>query len=109
MVNLSRLAELAADWSRRDPRGSVRDFIRHLTAVADAGELQGDDCERPHAGAVMVAEPEQVKGLEFDHVYLLGLRRGALAARPWEDAWIADELVDEPLPAAGEELHRRAG
>ena len=81
LVNLSRLAELAADWSRREPRGSVRDFIRHLTAVADAGEIAGDDSERPQAGAVMVAEPEQVKGLEFDHVYLLGLRRGAISAR----------------------------
>jgi DNA helicase-2/ATP-dependent DNA helicase PcrA len=104
LVNLSRLAELAADWSRREPRGSVRDFIRHLTAVADAGEIAGDDCDRPLAGAVMVAEPEQVKGLDFDHVYLLGLRRGAISARPWEDTWIADELVDEPLPQPGEEL-----
>ena len=75
LVNLSRLAELAADWSRREPRGSVRDFIRHLTAITDAGEIAGDDCDWPSAGAVMVAEPEQVKGLEFDHVYLLGLRR----------------------------------
>ena len=25
-------------WARREPRGSVRDFVRHLTAVADAGE-----------------------------------------------------------------------
>ena len=104
LVNLSRLAELAADWSRREPRGSVRDFIRHLTAVADAGEIAGDDSERPQAGAVMVAEPEQVKGLEFDHVYLLGLRRGAISARSWEDTWIADELVDEELPQPGEEL-----
>ncbi len=47
LVNLSRLAELAADWSRREPRGSVRDFVRHLTAVAEAGELGDDDCDRP--------------------------------------------------------------
>ena len=52
----------------------------------------------------MVAEPEQVKGLEFDHVYLLGLRSGAVAARPWEDTWIPDELVAEPLPEPGDEL-----
>jgi DNA helicase-2/ATP-dependent DNA helicase PcrA len=107
LVNLSRLAELAADWSRREPRGSVRDFVRHLTAVADAGELGGEDCDRPALGAVMVAEPEQVKGLEFDHVYLLGLRRGAVAARDWEDGWIPDELIDEELPPAGDELTAR--
>ena len=62
LVNLSRLAELAADWSRREPRGSARDFVRHLNAVADAGEVGGHDCDRPAPGAVLVAEPEQVKG-----------------------------------------------
>ena len=107
LVNLSRLAERAADWSRREPRGSVRDFIRHLTAVADAGELGGPDCDPPDPGAVLVAEPEQVKGLEFDHVYLLGLRSGAISARAWEDTWIPDELLAEPLPAPGEELSVR--
>ena len=49
---------------------------------------------------MLVAEPEQVKGLDFDHVYLLGLRRGAIAARAWEDAWIADELVAERAAAS---------
>ena len=46
LVNLSHLAELAADWSRREPRGSVRDFVRHISAVADAGEL---GCRRHRA------------------------------------------------------------
>jgi len=104
LVNLSRLAELAADWSRREPRGSARDFVRHLNAVADAGEVGGHDCDRPAPGAVLVAEPEQVKGLDFDHVYLLGLRSGAIAARQTEDAWIPAELLDEPLPEPGDEL-----
>ena len=107
LVNLSRLAELAAVWARREPRGSVRDFIRHLTAIADAGDLGADDVEPPSPGAVMLAEPEQVKGLEFEHVYLLGLRRGAIEGRPWEDSWIPEELVAEELPAAGEELVRK--
>jgi DNA helicase-2/ATP-dependent DNA helicase PcrA len=104
LVNLSRLAELAESWARREPRGSVRDFVRHLTAVADAGELDVDDCDRPAPGAVLVAEPEQVKGLEFDHVYLLGMRSGAISGRPWEDRWIPDELLDEHVPEPGEEL-----
>jgi DNA helicase-2/ATP-dependent DNA helicase PcrA len=104
LVSLSRLAELAATWSRREPGGSTRDFIRHLSAVADAGELSDDDAESPTPGAVVLAEPEQVKGLEFDHVYLLGLHRGAIAARPWEDAWIPDQLLDEELPPASDEL-----
>jgi superfamily I DNA/RNA helicase/RecB family exonuclease len=104
LVNLSRLAELAESWARREPRASVRDFVRHLTAVADAGEIDAEDCDTPAPGAVLVAEPEQVKGLEFDHVYLLGLRSGAISGRAWEDRWIPDELLDERLPAPGEEL-----
>ena len=82
----------------------MREFVRHLNAVAEAGELGADDCDRPVAGGVLVAEPEQVKGLEFEHVYLLGLRSGAVAARHWEDSWIPDELLAEPLPEPGEEL-----
>jgi len=104
LVNLSRLAELAADWSRREPRGSVRDFVRQIGAVADAGELGGEDCDGPAPGAVMLAEPEQVKGLEFEHVFLLGLRSGAIQGRPWEDGWVPDSLVGEGLPQPGDEL-----
>src|SRR5262249_29208916 len=39
LVNLSRLGEIAASWTRREPRRSTRDFVRYLTAVADAGEI----------------------------------------------------------------------
>ena len=104
LVNLSRLAELAADWSRREPRGSVRDFSRHLTAVADAGEIGADEVDPPAAGSVLLAEPEQVKGLEFDHVYLLGLHQGAMRVAPWEDRWVPEELAAGALPPAGDEL-----
>ena len=66
LQSLSRLSELAAAWTRREPRGSVRDFVRHLTAVADAGELDPDDAATSPGGSVVLAEPEQVKGLEFE-------------------------------------------
>jgi DNA helicase-2/ATP-dependent DNA helicase PcrA len=101
LQSLSRLSELAAAWTRREPRGSVRDFVRHLTAVADAGELDPDDAATPAAGEVVLAEPEQVKGLEFDHVYLLGLERGAIAARDPGAAWIPVKLLPEPPDGDG--------
>src|SRR4051794_6873240 len=96
LQSLSRLSELAAAWTRREPRGSVRDFVRHLTAVADAGELDPDDASAPPPGEVVLAEPEQVKGLEFDHVYLLGLDRGAIAGRDPDAAWIPAKLLADP-------------
>ena len=81
LQSLSRLAEIAAEWTRREPQGSVRDFIRQLTAVADAEELDRADPDVPPPGAVLLAEPEQVKGLEFDYVYLLGLARDSMLSR----------------------------
>jgi DNA helicase-2/ATP-dependent DNA helicase PcrA len=103
LQSLSRLAELAAAWTRREPRGSVRDFVRHLTAVADAGELDPDDASAPPPGEVVLAEPEQVKGLEFEHVYLLGLHRGAISGRDPDAAWVPQRLLAEgPQAAAGE-------
>ena len=104
LVNLSRLAELAADWSRRVPRGSVRDFVRHLAAVAEAGEVGAEEVDPPAPGAVMLAEPAQVKGLEFDAVYLLGLHAGSMRLAPWEDRWVPEELATGSLPEAGDEL-----
>ena len=104
LVNLSRLAELAADWSRRVPRGSVRDFVRHIAAVAEAGEVGTEDVDPPAPGAVVLAEPAQVKGLEFDAVYLLGLQAGSMRLAPWEDRWVPEELVSGPVPEAGDEL-----
>ncbi len=111
LVNLSRLGEIAAAWTRREPRASTRDFVRYLTAIADAGELEGDsplplgagpDAAAP--GAVLLAEPMQLKGREFERVYLLGLRRGALAMDGHADRWVPDELVADRLPEPGPEL-----
>jgi DNA helicase-2/ATP-dependent DNA helicase PcrA len=109
LQSLSRISELAAAWTRREPRGSVRDFVRHLTAVADAGELDPDDASTPPPGEVVLAEPEQVKGLEFEHVYLLGLHRGAIAARDRDSAWVPPSLLAEPAANGGGEVAKSDG
>jgi DNA helicase-2/ATP-dependent DNA helicase PcrA len=106
LISLSRLADLAAAWARREPRGATRDFIRHITAVADAGGAGELDVEPPGPGGVILAEPRQLKGLEFDHVYLLGMDRAGFAVNPAEDAWVPAELLPDDLPAPGEELTR---
>jgi DNA helicase-2/ATP-dependent DNA helicase PcrA len=102
LVNLSRLAELAAAWTRRRPDGSPRDFVRYLAAVGEAGQRFSRPAEPAPAGAVLVAEPEQVKGMEFDRVYLLGLARGALRGDAGGAAWIPADLLDRKPPPDGD-------
>ena len=99
LVSLSRLGEVAAAWVRREPRSSTRDFVRYVCAVAEAGELGDEPLAEPPPGEVLLAEPEQVKGLEFDHVYLLDLHRGALGDRPLREGWVPEALVGRGPPA----------
>jgi DNA helicase-2/ATP-dependent DNA helicase PcrA len=81
LLGLSRLAELAAGWARRESNGSTRDFVRHLSAVADAGVEPAGVVEPPARGAVQGHARDAVKGMEFEHVFVLGLERGEGAER----------------------------
>ncbi|HEU4944203.1 MAG TPA: ATP-dependent DNA helicase [Solirubrobacterales bacterium] len=76
LLGLSRLAELAAAWARREPHGSTRDFVRHLSAVAEAGVEPAGIAEPPAPGAVQGLARGAAKGMEFEHVFALGLERG---------------------------------
>jgi DNA helicase-2/ATP-dependent DNA helicase PcrA len=77
LLGLSRLAELATAWTRREPHGSTRAFVAYLSAVAEAG-VEPEDAEEPTApGAVRGMAAGAVKGLGFDHVFVLGLEEEA--------------------------------
>jgi DNA helicase-2/ATP-dependent DNA helicase PcrA len=77
LLGLSRLAELATAWTRREPRGSTRGFVRYLSAVAEAGVEPEEAEETPAPGAVRGMAIAAVKGLGFDHVFVLGLEEEA--------------------------------
>ncbi len=81
LLGLSRLAELATAWARREPHGSTRDFVRHLSAVAEAGVDPAGGEEPPSPGAVVGLDRTAVKGREFARVYVLGLEEGSGAER----------------------------
>jgi superfamily I DNA/RNA helicase/RecB family exonuclease len=77
LLGLSRLAELASAWTRREPHGSTRGFVAYLSAVAEAG-VEAEEAEEPPApGAVRGMAAAAVKGLGFDHVFVLGLEEEA--------------------------------
>jgi DNA helicase-2/ATP-dependent DNA helicase PcrA len=106
LVNLARLAELAAAHVRRAPQASARDFARHLAAVSDAGVGEEEaGAERAPRG-VQVVGLEAAGGLELDHVFVLGLDAarmpGAAGAPPRS---ISDALLPAGLPADDEATH----
>ena len=119
LLGLSRLAELATVWSRREPHGATRDFVRYLSAVAEAGVDPAGGEEPASPGAVQGLAQATAKGMDFDHAFVLGLERGGDADRIGaparstlvlsrverdgdERAW-ASPIYEEMLPAGGEE------
>ncbi|MET0559791.1 MAG: ATP-dependent DNA helicase [Solirubrobacterales bacterium] len=77
LLGLSRLAELATAWARREPHGSTRGFVAYLSAVAEAGVEPAGGEEPPSPGAVQGLALEAVKGIGFDHVFVIGLEGDA--------------------------------
>jgi DNA helicase-2/ATP-dependent DNA helicase PcrA len=81
LLGLSRLAELAAEWAQRESNSSTRDFVRYITAVADAGVEPTGVGDSPARNAVQGLTRKGIKGLEFAHVFVLGMERDAGAER----------------------------
>jgi DNA helicase-2/ATP-dependent DNA helicase PcrA len=73
LVNIARLGELAIAFMRREPEASTRDFVRYLVAVAEAGLRDDEGVPASAPGTVRVTTMAGVEGLEFDHLFLLGL------------------------------------
>ena len=101
---LARLSELASDFVRRRPEAGARELARSLSAVAEAGLGEDDDDGLGGGGAtgdgmVRVLSMDAAAGLEFDHVFVIGLHSSRMpgARRRVMDP-IPDELVKERLP-----------
>ncbi len=122
LLGLSRLAELASAWARREAHGSTRDFVRYLSAVAEAGVEPAGGEEPASPGSVQGHARGAAKGMDFDHVFVLGLehaggddRIGAPArstlvlsriAADGESAAGAGGLYESMLAAHGDEEER---
>jgi len=75
LLGLSRLAELATAWARREPHGSTRGFVAYLSAVAEAGVEPAGGEEPPAPASVQGMAMGAAKGAGFDYVFVLGLER----------------------------------
>jgi DNA helicase-2/ATP-dependent DNA helicase PcrA len=104
--NLAKFAELAAAYVRRNPQATAREFARAVAAVAEAGlgEEEAAAGEAPRGVQVMAFDAAQ--GLEFDHVYVLGLTAaGVPGPRRRLLEPIPDALVKEAVPPDSKALH----
>jgi DNA helicase-2/ATP-dependent DNA helicase PcrA len=101
LVNLAKLGELAASHARRAPQSTPREFARYIAAVADAGLGEEEAVAATAERAVSVLALEQAAGLEFDHVFVVGLDAGRMPGAPaHERAPVPPELAPEPSHAA---------
>ncbi|HEY5198761.1 MAG TPA: ATP-dependent DNA helicase, partial [Solirubrobacteraceae bacterium] len=78
LVNLAKLGELAAAHARRSPSSTPREFARYIAAVADAGLGEEEAIGVQIPGTVAVLAMDAAGGLEFDHVFVVGLDAGRL-------------------------------
>src|ERR671915_520712 len=89
--NIAKLPELASAYMRREPQATARDFARYLAAVAESGLREDEAVGQPSASAVPVMAMQAARGLEFDHVFVLGLS----AAMPGPFRPRAGDVPDE--------------
>jgi ATP-dependent DNA helicase UvrD/PcrA len=96
--NIAKLPELATAYMRREPQATAREFARYLAAVAESGLREDEAVEQPSTPAVPVMTMHAAKGLEFDHVFVVGLSAGAMPGpfRP-PNGDVPDELLKERL------------
>jgi DNA helicase-2/ATP-dependent DNA helicase PcrA len=106
LVNLAKFAELAAGYVRRAPQSTAREFARSIAAVAEAGLREEEAVAGDRPVGVQVMAMHAAKGLEFDHVYVLGLM-GARMPGPRRRTLepIPDALLKEALPPDSKTAH----
>ncbi len=101
LVNLAKLGELAASHARRAPQSTPREFARYIAAVAEAGLGEEEAVAATAPRAVAVLGLDAAAGLEFDHVFVVGLHAGRMpGASDRLPPPVPDELAAEPAPAA---------
>jgi DNA helicase II / ATP-dependent DNA helicase PcrA len=108
--NIAKLSELATAYMRREPHATARDFTRYLAAVAESGLREEEATGTPTAPAVQVMTMEASRGLEFDHVFVLGLSAARMPGpyRPEADVVPAEVLKRSRPGADGREAHETA-
>ncbi len=100
LLGLSRLAGLAGEWAQRRPHASTRDFVRYLSAVAEAGLEPVGGEEPPSPGSVQGLARSAAKGTDFEHVFVLGAKPDGVQAC---SSLVVSRIAREGEPETGDE------
>jgi DNA helicase-2/ATP-dependent DNA helicase PcrA len=83
---LDEFVSACAQFDERNPGGKLEDYLQELSLMSDTDGLD------PAAPQLKLLTCHSAKGLEFDHVYLIGLEEGFL---PHASSLDADEAMEE--------------
>jgi len=106
LQGLARFGEMATAFVARRPQATPREFARSIAAAAEAGLREEDDPPPGAVRGVQVLAMRAAQGLEFDHVYVLGLHAARMPGahtRTLEP--IAPVLMKEALPQDDHAAH----
>jgi DNA helicase-2/ATP-dependent DNA helicase PcrA len=75
LIGLARLAQVATEWSLREPDGSAREFAAFAAAMAESGLEPSNGPRVPKQGKVRIIARREVRAGHWRKAFLLGLDR----------------------------------
>ena len=103
-ANVSRFAELIADFCETSTDRSLEAYMRHLDLVLLSGEDEAPSPVDGFVDAIQVMTIHQAKGLEFDAVFVPGLVEGRLPQTGRSPRFELPQAVLEPLVRGREDV-----
>ena len=96
--NLNRFAQFVRQWEAKSDTRQLAEFVEYLDYFQQAGgEINLE--EEPAEDAVQLMTVHAAKGLEFDHVFVMRLARGAFPSNPRPHVLeFPEELMKEERP-----------
>ena len=95
-----QLARFLREWEPKSDTRSLREFCEYFRYFEEAGGQINRDEEDAGQDAVELMTVHAAKGLEFDHVFVIRLSRGAFPARPHKPVLeFPLELMKEERPS----------
>jgi DNA helicase II / ATP-dependent DNA helicase PcrA len=103
-ANVSRFAEMIAEFCETSPDRSLEAYMHHLDLVLLSGEDEEPAAVDGFVDAIQVMTIHQAKGLEFDAVFVPGLVEGRLPQTGRSPRFELPPAVLEPLVRGREDV-----